>query len=336
MYRAEHLRTEDRINFVLSHGAIGDVISSLPAICWARKMHSAELKMTAWVAEYQVDLVRHLIGGPLLEVLPLSKWNAMCRAGKGEYAGSNVVNYAVKNQITRNRFDMVDYAFATLLDRQPDEVHERNYPHWAPLGERKIAPDYVVVPVGATNELSTFRAKILAPVLQWLIARGLKPVLTGKRGRTGVVMLQEGKPMPLTVHDNVHDLDPELLAQCEDLRDKTNLMELRDLCGHAALVLGVDGGTLHLAGTTEVPIVYACTRVDPRHRSITRNDEVNWNVVHVTPRELACAGCQSNWTLMFGHDFVNCAYGDAACTHQLHPDDFITAADILLRENTAL
>ena len=337
MYRSgTPLRTEDRVNFVLSHGAIGDMISSLPAICWARKMQSADLKMAVWVAEYQVELVRHLIGGPHLEVLPLSQWNAMCKAGQGEYAGANVVNYAIKNTITRNRFDMVDYSFACLLDRQPDGDTERNYPYWAPLGEKKIDGDYAVIPVGATNPLSTFHAKIMAPVLEWLLAQGIKPVLTGKRGRTNVVMLQQGKAMPLVIHDKVGDLDPALLARCEDLRDRTDLLALRDLCGHAKVVLGIDGGTLHLAGTTEAPIVYGCTRVDPRHRSITRHDERNWNAIHVVPRDLECAGCQSNWTLMFGHDFATCAYEDAKCTEQLHPDDFIQAADILLRENSAL
>ena len=330
------LRTEDRINFVLSHGALGDMISSLPAVVWARKHQPAELKMAVWVAEYQVDLVTKLVGGPGLEVLPLSKWNEMCKAGAGEYAGANVVNYAIKNTVTRNRFDMVDYSFATLLDRQPWGNNERNYPHTAPLGPRTLDERYAVIPVGATNPLSTFHAKVMGPFLHWLLGQGIRPVLTGKRGRTNVVMMQKGQAMPLVIHDKVNDLDANLLAQCLDLRDKTDLVGLRDLCGYAEVVAGIDGGTLHLAGTTEAPIVYACTRVDPLHRSITRNDEVNWNLIHVVPRELECAGCQSHWTLMFGHDFATCAYGDAKCTELLHPDDFIQAADILLRENQAL
>ena len=176
----------------------------------------------------------------------------------------------------------------------------------------------------------------MGPFLHWLLGQGIRPVLTGKRGRTSVVMLQKGKATPLVIHDKVDELDPALLEQCLDMRDRTNLLELRDLCGHASLVAGIDGGTLHLAGTTDAPIVYACTRVDPRHRSITRHGERNWNVVNVVPRDLECAGCQSNWTLMFGHDFATCAYQDPACTTQLHPDDFVTAADILLRENQAL
>jgi hypothetical protein len=51
-----------------------------------------------------------------------------------------------------------------------------------------------------------------------------------------------------------------VFGECIDLREKTTLLELRDVLGHAAAVVGVDGGTLHLAGTTDVPIVFARAR----------------------------------------------------------------------------
>jgi hypothetical protein len=123
----------------------------------------------------------------------------------------------------------------------------------------------------------------------------------------------------------VDDLPPKLREWCVDKRDQTTLMELRDWCGHARAVIGVDGGTLHLAGTTEVPIIYGCTRVSPRHRGIVRMDVRNWRLIHIEPRNLECAGCQSNWTLMFGHNFAKCAYGDNLCVEQLHIDDFVDA-----------
>lgn len=334
MYRdGIEIRTEDHINFVLAHGALGDAISSLPAVIWARKNHTFDIGMTAWVAPYQVDLFTHICGGPGLDFMPLDKFNDLVKGGSDKYAGACAVNYAIKDTITRNRHDMAEYAFACLVDRQIDSVEEKCYPHWAPLGERKIECDYAVVPVGATNRASTFQAAVMRPYLEWLLDQKITPVLTGKRGKSGVVMMAAGKPIPLEIHDKVDDLPRDLLAQCIDLRDQTTLMELRDLCGHARVVAGVDGGTLHLAGTTEVPIVYGCTRVDPRHRGIVRNGEQNWNLVHVVPRDLECAGCQSNWTLLFKFDFSKCGYQDFRCTEALHADDFITATDILFKEN---
>jgi len=94
-------------------------------------------------------------------------------------------------------------------------------------------------------------------------------------------------------------------------------------------VVGIDGGLLHLAGTTAVPIVYGMTHVEPRCRPIVRGGQRNWNVVHVTPRNLGCSGCQSNWTLMFRHDFRFCLYKDYACTSALHAEDFINGLTAL-------
>lgn len=334
MYRdGIEMRTEEGVNFVLSHGALGDAISSLPAIVWARKRHTLDIAMRIWCAPYQVDLFKHLLEGPGLTVHPLEDLKRHLHSGSPEFVGACVVNYTIKNTVTRNKHDMVEFAFATLLDRQTDDVVEKEYPWWAPLGDRVIDEDYVVIPVGATNDASTLHASVLAVIVEGVLERGLVPVLTGKRGKSGVVMLNNKTPMPLVIHDKVDDLPKDLLDRCVDLRDKTNLLELRSLCGHARAVLGIDGGTLHLAGTTEVPIVYGCTRVAPRHRGIVRHGEQNWNLIHVTPRDLACSGCQSNWTLMFGFDFSKCGYNDFACTKQLDGRDFLEALDILLTEN---
>lgn len=329
MYRdGVEVRTEDGINFLLTHCALGDAISSLPAICWARKMHSLDIRMTVWAATHMLPLFEHLIGGVGLRFKPLDEFKIVQQAGDPEFAGSCVINSVHRNHVTRNRFDMVDFAYATLLDRQPDGPHEKNYPYWAPLGSPaefiKGDDPYVIVPVGSTNEASTFRAEVLGPILEWLLQEDYLPVLTGAHN-THVHAIEKGKPKLLVVTDEVAKLPADLLALCLDLRNRTDLMQMRDLCGHAAAVVGVDGGTLHLAGTTEVPIVYGTTRVAPRHRGIVRHDQVNWNLRHVEPRDLDCRGCQSNWTLMFGHDFRHCAYEDFACTKQLHPDDFTNA-----------
>ncbi len=325
MYRdGIELRTEDRINFLLVHGALGDAIASLPAICWARKMHSLDMDMVVWVARIQVPLLEHLIGGPGLRFEPLDDFQMVRQKGDERFAGSCVINSIHHNHVTRNRFDLVDFAFATMIDRQPDSVAEKCYPHWAPLGPRLYDEPYVVLPVGSTNEASVFHPKVLTPVIEWLLAVGYQPVLTGAKN-TYVHMLDKGKPELLVVRDRVDDVPAALIEQCTDLRDKTTLLEVRDWCGHANAVVGIDGGTLHLAGTTDAPIVYGTTRVDARHRGIARHGEMNWNLQHVKPRDLECAGCQSNWSLMFGHNFRNCGYNDFKCVEQLHADDFINA-----------
>lgn len=329
MYRdGIELRTEDRVSFVLSHCALGDGICSLPPIRWARSMHGPELDMQVWCPEHVHPLFSHLIGTPGLRFRPLHDLKDVLKRHKRgdeikdeDAPGACVVNYSIKDTITRNKMDMVRFAYATMLDREPDSAEEMNYPS-APLGPRPpIIVPYVVLPVGATNDSTLFHPKTLNPLIEWLLTKGYLPVLTGSKD-SKVHALEKGKPILLVVRDRADELDKALYDRCLDLRNKTTLMELRDLIGHSVAVAGVDGGTLHLAGTTDVPIVYGCTRVAARHRPIYRHSQENWRLKHVEPHDLECAGCQSNWTLMFKYNFANCAYGDHKCA-ELRAEDFI-------------
>ena len=252
MWRNNTEICQDRnINFLLVHGALGDMIASLPAVCHARRTHTMALGLNLWVARYQVELVKHLIGGPGLRIKPLDEFKIKSNDPLDEGPGS--INGLKPPIVTRNRFDMVDYAYATLLDMQPDNDTQRTYPHWAPLGPRPYDDPYIVLPVGATNQPNTFQPHLMKGLIEWCLEHNYKPVLTGKYS-TDVVMMDKDKPKKLTITDKVYLLDPALKEKCLDLRDKTDLMQLRDWCGHAAAVVGIDGGTIHLAGTTTAPI----------------------------------------------------------------------------------
>ena len=103
------IRTEDGINFLLTHCALGDGISSLPAICWARKMHSIDMRMTVWAPEHMLPLFEHLIGGPGLRFMPLHDFKEMLKQGDENFAGACVINTTPPpNTVTRNRFDLVE------------------------------------------------------------------------------------------------------------------------------------------------------------------------------------------------------------------------------------
>lgn len=319
-----------KVNFVLNHGALGDVITSLPAIIFARRTHSPDMKMTVWAPSYQLDLLATLLhpygefAFRRLEDFPKAE------VRKTWDEGPSVINSTVHNAQTRNKVDMVDFGFTTLLDARPENSLQRSYPTEAPLGPRPgIAGGYVVFPVGGTSPNKEFFPQVLGPLIAWTLTRGYKPVIVGSAKSHTAAILPGGEMEPLKVVNHFDELPADLKAGCLDLRDKTTLLQLRDLCGYALAVVGMDGGTLHLAGTTDVPIVYACTHILPVHRGITRNGKANDKVMHVTPRELECAGCQSNWTLAFRHDFRFCAYGDYRCSKELAPEDFISALHAL-------
>ena len=326
MYRDnKQLLSDLRHNFVLNNAALGDLITSLPAIIYARQRNHPDLKMRVWAPVWQHDLIAHLLK-PYgeFEVKDLAQFplRNIDRKTNEDWGGGPVsINGFLYNNHTRNRIHMVDFAFGCLIDSAPDNHNDRGYPVLAPLGPRKIDGNYVVIPTNATSENKMFRASVMAPLIRWLLENEYKPVLVGtKTSHTHVQ--EDGVMKPIVVTSEAHLIPSELSQQCYDMREQTTLLELRDICGYAKAVVGVDGGTVHLAGTTMAPIVYALTTTSPRHRFICRLGSPHFQIRYVTPRDLECAGCQSNWTLTH-FDFRHCAYGDNLCTTKLHPQDFI-------------
>lgn len=328
--------TAERVHFVLNHCALGDMISSLPAVAYARQTTSQAQAMCVWVPEHQVPLVKHLMGRLRgLSVMPLHLFANLDDPNhqppfedlRLRGPGNAFSNGCISGQVTRNRMPLVDYAHLLLLDRVPRSDEERNYPHTAPLGPRPLQEEYVVISVGATSDNKIIPPHVIEPVIRWCAEHDYKPVILGK---SDTIVKASGENMPLKVRTLYESVSEDARSLALDLRDKTDLLLARDYCGHSAAVVGVDGGMLHLAGTTNAPIVYGYTTIDPRDRGIVRFSQMNWNLVHVGPRDLACTGCQGNMTLLVNHDFRFCIYRDNLCVDRLHADDFIGALTVAL------
>lgn len=334
MYRngvpVQHAQYE-KINIVLNNAAVGDSICSLPAIIHARKCIKNEILV--WAPEYLLDLLSLLLF-PYGDFTYRRLEDFPRKASERNVAedGPVVINGIQSNQFTRNRCSLVDYAFAPISDSWPDNDAERSYPTEAPIGRRTIPGPYIVIPVNATSDNKLFHHTVLGPVVEWVLGAGFKPVITGKSTTKLHAIGFEGKPIELKIRTDYDKLPDDLRAECLDLRDKLTLVQVRDVCGHAAHVVGVDGGTIHVAATTDAPIVYCLTTTRPEHRSVVRHGKSNWRVKHVTPRDLECAGCQSNWRMVIRHDFSTCFYGDSLCVERLSPQDIIDAISQLTTE----
>ena len=325
MYRdGQQMLTNLEHRFILNHGALGDVLTSLPAIIHARQSVVDKMVLKVYCSAHQVPLLSHLLAPygafevhDLLEI-PNKREEREGWAGDA----STSLNAPLKNTHTRNRVHMVDFAFAFLIDAKPESMAQRSYPTLAPLGPRVLDGRYVVFPVGATSDNKLFKAAVMGPVIEWAFNKGLLPVLVGSKVSRTFAQNGDGTTEALVIRDEVDKLEPQTRAVCIDLREKTTLLELRDLLGHAEAVVGVDGGTLHLAGTTDANIIYASGTTHPKHRYIARSGNPNHKIRYVGPRDLECSGCQSHWT-MTRHDFRFCPYNDNRCMDNLHPDDFI-------------
>lgn len=326
MYRGgQQIQTHKDHRFIMHHGALGDVICSLPALIHARVSYSPELKFTVYVPDWQIAFIAHLLA-PYGEfnVRGLSEVPAKFE-DRVELWGPEVatsVNAPAFDTHTRNRVHMVDFAFNYLIDSRPETMAQRNYPTAAVLGPDTIGEPYIVFPVGATSDNKLFRASVMVPILRWAVDTGYLPVLVGSKTSRTTAKDVNGRIENIVVRDQTDMIPETLLFECKDLRDKTTLLKLRDICGHAAAVVGVDGGTLHVAGTTNTNIIFASGTTLPKHRYIARVGDPNHKIRYVSPRDLECTGCQSNWQ-MTRLNFRFCAYGDNKCMELLHPDDFI-------------
>jgi hypothetical protein len=185
LYREnKQILTHKEHRFILPHGALGDVITSLPAIIHARTATSHEMKMIAYVPPWQVELIDHLLKpyGPI-DVRPITEVPLGFKDRLEAWGGDvpNSMNTAAHNTHTRNRVHMVDYAFNFLIDARPENMAQRSYPVLAPLGPQKIFGKYVVFPVGATSDNKLFRASVMTPVLKWVLDNHYVPVLVGTK-----------------------------------------------------------------------------------------------------------------------------------------------------------
>lgn len=311
-------------NFVLNHAALGDMISSLPALAFARERYPGGVTMRVWLPTWHHELVAHLLA-PYgeFELRDLQEFPAKWEDRKKADIGPVSYNCAMYDTHTRCRVHMVDYAFNFLVNARPESMLERSYVTRAPLGSRQFVGKYVVFPVGATSDNKLFHASVMGPIMQWCVDNRYKPVIVGtKTSHTHTA--EAGVLRPIVLRDQASLLPKSIVDQCLDLREQTTLLQLRDLLGHAEAVVGVDGGTLHLAGTTDTNIIFASGTTLPKHRFIARQGDPSRKIRYVGPRDLPCQGCQSNWPMTTFH-FTKCAYTERpnACMEQLHPDDFI-------------
>jgi ADP-heptose:LPS heptosyltransferase len=159
-------------------------------------------------------------------------------------------------------------------------------------------------------------------VTKHLIERGIAPIFLGKHELT--------ETYKASASDGVKT------KGVIDLREKTSLREAACIMAKARFVLGMDGGLLHLAACSKVPVVFVFTTVHPDFRVPKRQENSKTTVV-VPPESLHCRFCNSGnprtlkaMTYVVGHDFKNCLYKDNLCTKLIDVKTLIPIMDKLL------
>jgi ADP-heptose:LPS heptosyltransferase len=230
-------------------------------------------------------------------------------------------------QHTSLKTHLISHAFHTICDMEiPADIRELNYPRLQPaqIDLKKFSfldSPYVVLAPMFTSRTRALDPALTSELLKHVRSKGLKSVYLGSlvipTGRTkSSAILTASKRLPKPDYDLVN---------------QTSLLEAAALMGQAKAVIGIDNGLLHLAATTDVPIIAGFTNVRPELRTPIRRSTLGWRYFAIGPSpELACRYCQSAWHFVQGWRFTQCFYDDFKCTKSLDPKIFTDFLDLVL------
>ena len=163
---------------------------------------------------------------------------------------------------------------------------------------------------GVSDRNRTFSEAFWRDAIRSLCNAGLSPVLLG--------------------HSNaVVDLNLEASGnRVVNLVDQLSLQETTTVIANSRCFITGDTGLLHVAGTTDCPIVAVFTAIRPERRLPWRHGVLGWRVNALTPR-LDCVGC---------HLGTGCNRGDFACvegTQSVSASEVVEAALTLMSERSS-
>ena len=321
--RKDHKHNVVHVNFLLNGGGLGDYITCLPALKYIRDSQP-HVVLHVWVSDFFLELAKNLLPSDVI-VKPFSK-------GINEYNEDLPGRKNDSKEHDTLKTHLVDHAFHLLSNNQMTDVTKKNY---LTLNSKNISlnkfnlPDkYVVITTGFTSEVREFEPKTTNEVVQYVKSKGYDIVFLGS---TKADIGAYGKSI-------IGNFNTEIdYTQGLNLVNHTSLLEAAKIIEGAKTIVGVDNGLLHLAATTDIPIVGGFTTLKPEHRMPYRHDELGWNFYPVVPPEsLACRFCQSNWDFVYEISFTKCYYKEKAmdteikCVKSLTSDLFIAQLEKIL------
>ena len=207
---------------------------------------------------------------------------------------------------------LIDMAYSTFIrDHNSVPIEYKNYVKYipTPVGNFGLPDKYVVIQTTYRDIKKSISPDNLKAIIEHLHNIGYMPVLVGNNKFS----LRNDHNM------SYENTSVDVTDKCIDLINKTSLKELLWIIHNSKLVIGADGGILHLAGMTDVPILGQYTITHPLLVMPIRNNVVGYKCESVVP-DLRCTGCL--------HTDSIC--GDLKCVTNVKPDDFINKIDALL------
>src|ERR1035437_4410208 len=241
---------------ILNNGGCGDIISCFPVIQYTLS-HQENVIPHVFVPNYMKPLTKVFF--PNTNVYGFSEAKVKLKE-TGNYAAMQTLG----DKITNMRVHSTDYAFQTLLDKQVRDEF-KSYPKY-PVGTVSISKSdlpekYAVVNIGHTIKAKEWPAAETNKVIDFLISKGVTPVFLGKNDIQdhGSAKIKDDPLMHANFAVGVN------LKKGVNLLNKTSLIETMEILAKAQVFVGIDGGLLHMAACTDIPIVVGFTFVEPMH-----------------------------------------------------------------------
>ena len=299
---------------------IGDQIAALPVIPFILDKHP-QVYITMWVPKFFKTLARKSL--PKTERLVINDYTEKTLIKQGipvkKFEGIPYTNLATH---------MTTHAYDILANTQPDDV---NYYNYLPIDTKgvyinrfELPEKYVIVCTGYTAPVREFRPEAVNNVIDFVLSKGYTPVFLGRE----VTKEDSGPDLFIKgTFNQVINFDKGI-----NLINKTDTLEMVKIIQGAKCIVGLDNGLLHIAATTDIPIVGAYSTVKPEHRLPYRHGIKGWNYypIQLTQEELTCNQCQSNWTFLFNFDMRRCYYKDYKCLELLSAEKYITELEKIL------
>lgn len=308
MFRDKPPSQKTTINVLLGDGGMGDQLCALVAVNHIIKYYSW-INPLVWVPDYLLDFSKHV----LPKGVSIRDYTTGAKKFNSQLIG---VTTQWKGQHTPMRTHPVDYAFHQLTDSHLYTNEDKNYlkirQEEIDLSRFPLPKDYFVITPCWVQKVKRFAPNAVDQICEYLTTKGLTPVFLGKE------KTETGRGADIVAKKVDFDASKGL-----NLINQTDLLESAAIIQGAKLFIGIDGGLVHLAGCTDVKIVAGYTFANSSHLMPIRNNMIGYNVFPVEPSvDLKCRFCQSNWGLLYSHDFRSCLYQDFKCVDDMSFENF--------------
>lgn len=280
-------------NFILTQGGMGDLIGYSSALMWIAENHK----------QIRGNIITYPHLTPLFKQMfkRFKDWKVYDRE---RLPSALLTDHTTFNpslgSLTVLGCHSVDFGFMAYCQMCPPP-REGNYYPALPLKDiinavSSMAPYAVMTPC-ATFENRQMPPELFNAIQLHLLERRIVVVWLG------ATEFSDGRKASWL---------PEYKEPETNFVGQTGVIQAAKIMSGASVVIGIDNGLLHLAATTDTPIVFGYTVASPEHRCPRRKVGNIWSITP-DPKTLSCTFCQSKMRFMDDHDFKECIYKDNKC-----------------------